>query len=396
MPKRSSRIPSYCLHKPSGQARVIIGGEHIYLGKHGSPESWEKYQQAIADCISERKHAANLSHGNGACALSVNELILAYWQHASSYYVKNGRPTDEQAGIRAALRRLRRSYGSDRASEFGPLKLKSVRAAMIEEGLSRGVINQYVSRIRRMFRWAVENELIPVEVYQALMAVGGLRKGRTGARETPKVKPVPEEDMRATLPYLPEVVQAMVRFQRLTGCRPRDVCLIRPCDVDMSHGEAWCYRPSTHKMEHVERERRIYIGPMAQAILQPWLNRLANTYCFSPKESAEKCLAKRRGNGRSALKSSSHRQKRPRSRQRRPGDCYTRHSYRQAIERACTRAGVPPWTPNQLRHSRGTEVRKHYGLEASQTVLGHKRANVTELYAERDDALAQHIATETG
>ena len=38
----------------------------------------------------------------------VNELILAFWTHAQSYYVKNGRPTDEQAGIKSALRYLRR------------------------------------------------------------------------------------------------------------------------------------------------------------------------------------------------------------------------------------------------------------------------------------------------
>ncbi len=24
----------------------------------------------------------------------------------------------------------------------------------------------------------------------------------------------------------------MVRFQRFTGCRPNEVCIIRPCDVD--------------------------------------------------------------------------------------------------------------------------------------------------------------------
>jgi hypothetical protein len=40
---RPRRIPSYRLHKPSGQARVIINGKHIYLGRFGTPESWEEY-----------------------------------------------------------------------------------------------------------------------------------------------------------------------------------------------------------------------------------------------------------------------------------------------------------------------------------------------------------------
>ena len=122
------------------------------------------------------------------------------------------------------------------------------RDAMIEADISRRVINKYVQRIRRMFRWGVENELIQVEVYQALMTVAGLRKGRCKAREIPPVRPVPDEHVDATLPYLSEVVQAMVGFQRLTGCRPEDVCNLQPRDVDIS-GEIWCCEPGSHKME---------------------------------------------------------------------------------------------------------------------------------------------------
>jgi integrase len=328
-----------------------------------------------------------------AASISINELILAYWKHVKSYYVKNGSPTDEQAGIRSALRFLRRQYGSTLASEFGPLKLKAVREAMIEADLSRGVINQYVTRVRGMFRWAVENELIPVEIYQALLTVKGLAKGRSNARETEPVKPVADEHVEATLPHLPRIVCAMVQIQRLTGCRPKDVCIVRPCDVDMS-GDVWCYRPGTHKMEHNGSERKIYIGPRAQAVLRPWLDRAPDAYCFSPKESADEAVARHQNNG--SRRATSKLVGGKRTNNRNPGDHYTRHSYRQAIERACKRAGVPKWTPNQLRHSRGTEVRAQYGLEASQTALGHERANVTEIYAERNEKLARKIAKETG
>ena len=43
MPRNNGHVPAYRLHKPSGQARVIINHEHIYLGKFGSAESREKY-----------------------------------------------------------------------------------------------------------------------------------------------------------------------------------------------------------------------------------------------------------------------------------------------------------------------------------------------------------------
>lgn len=42
------------------------------------------------------------------------------------------------------------------------------------------------------------------------------------------------------------------------------------------------------------------------------------------------------------------------------------------------------WSPNQLRHTAATEVRKRYGLEAAQIVLGHAAAVVTQVNAERD------------
>jgi integrase len=49
-----------------------------------------------------------------------------------------------------------------------------------------------------------------------------------------------------------------------------------------------------------------------------------------------------------------------------------------------------------LRHTFATEVRREYGLEAAQVLLGHSRADVTQVYAERDLTLAVRVATEAG
>jgi integrase len=67
-----------------------------------------------------------------------------------------------------------------------------------------------------------------------------------------------------------------------------------------------------------------------------------------------------------------------------------------AVRDACKAAGVPSWHPHQLRHLRATEIRREYGLEAAQVVLGHSQANITQLYAERDLSLARKVATELG
>jgi hypothetical protein len=47
MTNRCAQIPSYCYHK-SGQARVIIAGKTIYLGKYDSDQSRERYKRLIA------------------------------------------------------------------------------------------------------------------------------------------------------------------------------------------------------------------------------------------------------------------------------------------------------------------------------------------------------------
>jgi hypothetical protein len=48
---RPKGLPSYRLHKPSGQARAIVNGRHIYLGLYGSSESHERFAQLIAEQV---------------------------------------------------------------------------------------------------------------------------------------------------------------------------------------------------------------------------------------------------------------------------------------------------------------------------------------------------------
>jgi integrase len=240
--------------------------------------------------------------------------------------------------------------------------------------------------------------------------VEGLKKGRTSARETEPVKPVEDMVVEATLPHLPPVVADMVRFQRLTGCRPGEVCHLRPMDLDRSR-EVWAFQPTSHKTEHHGHQRVIFVGPKARAILLPYLVRPADAHCFSPAESVERRNIAMRARRKTKVQPSQVSRKKARPK-RVPKDHYTRHSYRQAVARAIEKAnnkaadevakkGIEPvvlkqWHPNQLRHTAGTEIRRQYGLEAAQVVLGHARADVTQVYAERDHALAADVMKKIG
>jgi len=379
--------PAYRLHKARHCAVVTLRGKNHYLGPWQSPESHEKYARLIAEW--RRNNGvlpAPVCSPSGV--LTISELVLAYFRHTQARYVKHGEATSEVACVRQALRPLRQLYGTCTVSDFGPKALKDVRQAMIDSGRSRKSINKDVSRIKRMFRWAVEEELLPAGIHERLRAVQGLGKGQTAARETEKVAPVPVEHVQAVLPHLPPPVAAMVRLQLLTGTRPQEVIGIRPCEVADRGDGLWAYTPAVHKTEHHGRDKLILLGPQAQEVLKPWLDRNPTDYCFTPAESVAWMKARRR---------------------KRPGPVphreppaglnpkYTRHSYRTAIQRACVRARVPVWAPNQLRHTRATQIRSEYGsIEAAKAVLGHTDTRITEIYAERDLGLAARMMREIG
>ena len=161
------RPPSYCLHKSSGQARVIINGKHIYLGKYGTAESHEKYHRLVAEWLASGRVIAPSNPGLAAGGqITVNELILAFWRFAEKRYVKNGSPTSEQRSFRTALKPVRQLYGHKTVSEFGPLALVACREQLINGGICRKRINQHVGRIRQMFKWGVSRELVPETVWR--------------------------------------------------------------------------------------------------------------------------------------------------------------------------------------------------------------------------------------
>ncbi|MFH1918784.1 MAG: hypothetical protein ABIP48_02710 [Planctomycetota bacterium] len=265
MPSLKNKVPKYRLHKPSGQALVQVAGQRIYLGKYGSDESRRKYDQIIGQFLAERsagQEARFSPRPSKAQPITIAELCLAYWQHAERYYVKDGEQTDHVGVVKRALHFLNALYADEPATEFGPVKLQRLQQDLIRRKLSRVYINGLSGIIKRMFRWAASQEMLPGSVYQDLATVPGLRKGRTEARETKPVGSVADEVVEATLPYLPPVVDDRVRFQRLTGCRPSEVCLLRPGDVERS-GVVWEYIPEQHKTEHHGHPR--VIGDVQEA-----------------------------------------------------------------------------------------------------------------------------------
>lgn len=415
---KAKKKPAYQLHKGTGQARVRINGQDHWLGNYGSPESRERYDDLISEWF--------VTHSVERSLLTVDDLVLQFMLHAEAYYRKDGLPTSEIHCFRLAFRRLIEEYGPTRAMDFGPRSLKKVRQQMVSDGFVRGTINGLIGRIRRLFKWAASEELLPKDIWQGLLTVDGLRGGRSDAVESDPIEPVEIERVHATLPYLSTPVANMVRLQLLTGTRPGEIVILRPCDVTTGTDGVWTYRPSSHKTQHHRRERRIFFGPEAQSILRPYLARDSETYCFSPAEAMGELNATKRKNRKSRPTPSQLARTPLDDPEWKAGDRYTRDSYRRAVCRACEIAFEMPdklrktpkkeeagakamrlkeatgwrelhcWHPNQLRHTQATVVRAKFGIEAAQMVLGHSKTDMTEIYAERDFEKAAEVMKQIG
>jgi integrase len=266
--------------------------------------------------------------------------------------------------------------------------------------------------------------MAPRGLYHDLQAVTGLRKGRTEAKDPPPVGPVPEAIVERTIEHLCPTVAAMVRLQLASAMRPGELVIMRACDLNMS-GAVWEYRPGSHKGEHHDQSKVIMLGPKAQEIIRPFLSLDIAGHLFSPRRAVAEQTAERRSDRKTKLWPShvEHQAKKRETRGRKPlHDHYSVNAYRRAIARACNRAFPHPtlatiarkdltadqraelkvwqkshqWHPHQLRHTMATTIRRQFGIEAAQAVLGHSQIDTSELYAQKSLEAARQIMKEIG
>jgi integrase len=447
-PRKS--LPRYLEHKRSGKGRLVwtdtlgIRHERLLPGLYQSPDSLTaKARLELELAISPTQPAANRT------AITVNEVLLSFLTWAATHYrTPTGEPTTEIAELKWSIRPVRELYGDTPAELFGPRSLAAVRQHMIGLQWCRTLINRRIDRVKRVFKWATSEELVPVTVYQALRTLTGLQKGRTTARESEPVKPVDPAHVAATLPRLNRHVRAMVQLQQHTGMRPSEVCGLSIGQIDRT-SELWVYRPVRHKTAHRGKSRAIPLGPRARSVLIAFLvgdkpppigfeaidlaeetMRLvaANAYheagrerdavllisdrtrlvvsiagcivdptatVFSPAREREERHRVARQNRKSKVPPSQQNRRKVNP-QRVPSEAYHPRAYTAAIAVAAKKAGIPHWHPNQLRHAHATRVRKEFGLEAAGAALGHSKMSATEVYAERDTQLAITVAMKLG
>jgi len=400
--------PKYCRQRQKNrpdQAFMRIGSRKHWLGVYGSDESHERYHKLIAEWRA----------GGGKplvveADIAIVELAARYLEHVDRRY--GAKP--EATHYKNAVRHVVSMYGSLRASEFSPKKLKLVRERMLQNKIgkakrtpSRRYINDQVARVKRMLRWAVAEELVDAEVLRTIECVEPLCAGETEALEGRKVQPVDDTHVDAIKPFVSRQIWAIIEVQRHSAARGTEVLTMRPVDIDMTH-DVWLYRPVDHKNKHRGKDRLIHLGPKCQEAIKPFLvNRPVDAYLFSPVEAVNEQQAEAKSRRRPGQRAT------PRKTSRRVGPRYTRSSYRVAIQRACdiadrqarqeaVEAGgsdpgrmVPRWHPHQLRHSGATKAREVCDLETASAVMG-STVEAGQIYAQRNQSLAREYARNFG
>lgn len=290
-------------------------------------------------------------------------LCCLYEAWARQRYLVNGRPSSQVSTVTTALRWMRERHGPRPAVEFSPRDIAELQTEMIRSGLARTTINAYIGAIKAMFSWAAtaEQSLVDPSTAAAVLIARGLRKGRTSAREAPRVRPVEDAALNFTLPFLHPTIADMVVVQRLTGMRPGELCAMRWNEIDRS-GPAWVYAPTHHKTAHYGIQRLIGIGPRARQVLENHYHPSSAAYVFQrPRIHG----SRRSPNDIRAL-----------------GRPISEHWYQRCIQRACDRAGTARWNARQLRKNWAVEVARTLGPEAARQGLGHTTYDTTALYVE--------------
>jgi integrase len=349
-------------------------------GQWGSPEMHRGYAEFIeklraGQSPEERAQFKTLP----AQVLTIAELIEKFWDHATVYYRGPNGPTGEHLVIQAALNPLLELFPDKLAVEFRPTDLCEVRDDMIRRGWSRNYVNRSVGRIKRLFNWATEKELVPAGVSGAIAQVKGLQKYRSNAKETQEVEAVRDDIFFATVAELKPEVADMLRVARLCACRPSELVYMNVAEIDRKDPECWFYRPKRHKNAHRGHGRSIPINREAQSILTPYLSNAAGGKLFHFKH---------------------------------------RDGLRQSIQRACDRAFPHPtisaikpkertpaqvaelkewrkahrWTTNQIRHSVMQEVKDIDSHDGAQAMGGHRHSSTTDVYAKATERRAKQVA----
>jgi integrase len=259
-------------------------------------------------------------------------------------------------------------HAAVRAAEFEAGDLRAIRERLVaEDHLSRDGVNRQVYAIRRAFRWAREESLVPASVPVDLEAVRGVP--RNEGRSTPDPETADAEVAQRIIQYLaasPDRAAAgrVVAFLRWTGARPSEAnrATIGMLSADRSR----LVIPA--RLAKTSRDRVVPLNAAARTVVNEAITAGGSIDPASPIFKSNR------------------------------GQPFTSSGILQAMRKAAVALCLPRTTPYSLRRLAATEVLIATGSEAAAAaVLGHStRSKVIERYTRNRADLAVSGAESIG
>ncbi len=368
MARPKSSLPTYRLHKPSGRAVAYVDRKAVYLGPYESPESRKAYA-ALIDRLNSQPSTLP-PQATPDTELTVADLCLAFIEREAPRYSRS-----ERGCFLTAIRIVRQLFGETPVSEFGPLRFRVVRDAMIagakgtalppepdgtaakdRKPWTRETANAQAKRIRRIFRWGVSWEMVSADVLQRLESVRSLAVGEVDKPDPPPRTAVSQAHIDAVRAVLRPFHRDVFDLLLLTGARPGEIFGLTGRMIERRQSDAWVAELSQHKTSRKGKRRVLVFNVQAQVILLRHFQADPEARLF-------------------------------------PG---RRDNFGHVVKRACIRAKVPAFVPHQLRHTVATRLVDAVGIEGAQRLLGHSAAAMTAHYSRSADRAAVAAAQELG
>lgn len=208
----SNVLPSYRKRGDRNLAVVTLTDERTnvrrdyYLGTYDSPESREMYLRILAEWVANGRRLPAMPRQPQAPhqEQTISQMALAYWQHCEIYY-----QSQEAQCIKSVLRLLKQFFGQTPAGDFGPKKLRFLRDHMVAGNMkaetprqpwSRKYVNHQVERLRRMFKWAAGQEMLPSP---SLSNCRRSSRSNAGVQPLAKIRPSSRSPWKWLMPPAP-------------------------------------------------------------------------------------------------------------------------------------------------------------------------------------------------
>lgn len=327
-----NRFPSYLLHA-DGTGRIYWRGQFRQLpGPFQSPESLAEFHRLCAIVAA----TGDLPPVDTTVAMTVAELVRRFLDHARRDYSKDSK---EPLYLDYATRELVALFGPVAVDSIRPAELRAVRAAMLAS-VCRKTANRRTTQIVRVFRWGVQEGIVPVSVWHALESIDAIQPGREGSTDYERIGPVSDEHFAAVAIRVSARIRDIMTVHRATGMRSGELLSMTPDQCDLS-ADDWLYFPRDHKTKSRMKDRIVGIPREVVPVLVEHMPPAPDRPFFPIKVN----------------------------------------SYYNAVKRACVKSEIAPWHPHQLRHTAATDIKAIVGEEAAATILSVSNEKTAKVYA---------------